>query len=232
MRVTWHAVDMLFRVYSTVWANDVCDAFVCYWRIDTHFVLFPTATNQVKLLHQEGQLIAKMHLCQRWCIFGENILQIIISTPFTSIKTLNLEPSLNLQTGLKDIQYLYIYKNNAIIYNLFYRLLTGRMRHTYTFSHFLSLPELSEKTQDRPTWRWSRCVLDVMSPVRRVSWETGMAWPVKPQWAGGVILQLKDRLRDSHMAHISKWQPVTGRRSTIRPCHLSPDWTRPTVFSS
>lgn len=109
-------------------------------------------------------------------------------------------------------------------------IVRGRMRHIYTFSHFLSLPELSEKTQDRPTWRWSRCVSDVMSPVRRVSWETGMAWPVKPQWAGGVILQLKDRLRDSHMAHISKWQPVTGRRSTIRPCHLSPDWTRPTVF--
>lgn len=150
---------------------------------------------------------------------AENILQISLSTPFASTAHATLSSGLESQYTFYNIQ-----SNSDCVTPLLYL-------HVYTFSLIFS-PSLNYcETQDRPTWRWSRCVPDVMSSVRRVSWETGMAWPVKPQWAGGVILQLIDRLRDSHMAHISKWQPVTDRRSTIRPCHPSPDWTRPTVLS-
>lgn len=110
-----------------MWENYICDVFVCYWWIDTHFVLLPVATNQVKLLYQQGQLIAKMHLCHWWWIFGKDILQILISTSFTLIKTL--------QTGLKDTQYLSVCKFLKHNNNLFY---TYRKNETqYTFSHFL-----------------------------------------------------------------------------------------------
>lgn len=37
---------------QTVFKNNVYDVFVYYWRIDRHFVLLQTATNQVRLLHQ------------------------------------------------------------------------------------------------------------------------------------------------------------------------------------